>query len=407
MNIITLIKEVGITGFADIAFMALIIYSVSIWFKRTKAAFVLTGIIIIAGVYLVAREFDLFLTAAVFRGFFAVILIAAVVIFQEELRHFFEQVAIWSLNRRMKKARSVHLPPAEITTLVRTLIDLAKGKVGALIVLQGKDTIIRHLHGGVDLNGKVSEPILKSIFDPHSIGHDGAVIIERGMITRFAVTLPLTKDLKKIGLHGTRHAAALGIAELTDALCIVVSEERGVISCARHGRLQAVDTPERLSRILEQFYRDVNPPAERRVFQEFFRKNSREKIIALAMAAALWFGVVYGSRSAYKTYRVPINYSVLPSSLVVRNLEPDNVDVSLSGPRRAFYFLNKKKIRLYVKFWNLEEGTWQVKISKSDLSVPKNLVVENIEPPAVRVTLSESDTNHTIGQNGGQPTSEE
>ena len=390
----TLFKEVGIPGFLDIAFMTLIIYSVSIWFKKTKAAFVLTGILIIAGVYLLAREFNLVLTATIFRGFFAIILVAVVVIFQEELRHFFEQVAVWSLNRRTKKTKKSFLLPTEVTTLVRTVVDFSKEKIGALIVIQGKDAIIRHLHGGLDLNGKLSEPLLKSLFDPHSIGHDGAVVIERGKISRFAAKLPLTKDLKKIGYSGTRHAAALGITELTDAFCIVVSEERGTISIAHHGMLRTMDSPDMLSRELDQFYRDINPPAERKVFQEFFKKNQREKIIALLLAIALWSVVVYGSRSAYRTYTLPIEYSVLPSTLAVKNLEPQKVDVSLSGPRRAFYFLSKKDLRLYIKIWNLEEGTWQIKISKSDISIPKHLVVENMEPPAIKVTLVDSDTNH-------------
>ena len=390
----TLFKEVGIAGFLDMAFMTLIIYSVSIWFKKTKAAFVLTGIIIIAGVYLLAREFNLVLTATIFRGFFAIILVAVVVIFQEELRHFFEQVAIWSLNRRTKRTKKAFLLPAEVTTLVRTVVDLAKEKIGALIVIQGKDAIVRHIHGGVDLSGKLSEPLLKSLFDPHSIGHDGAVVIERGTIARFAAKLPLTKDLKKIGYSGTRHAAALGITELSDAFCIVVSEERGTISIAHNGMLRTMDSPDMLSRELDRFYREINPPAERKVFQEFFRKNQREKIIALVLSVALWSVVVYGSRSAYRTYTLPIEYSVLPSTLVVNNLEPQKVDVSVSGPRRAFYFLSKKDLRLYIKIWNLEEGTWQLKISKSDISIPKSLVVENIEPPAVRVTLSGSDTNN-------------
>ena len=386
-------KEVGISGFLDIAFMTLIIYSISIWFKKTKAAFVLTGILIIAGVYLLAREFNLVLTATIFRGFFAIILVAVVVIFQEELRRFFEQVAVWSLNRRTKKTRKALLLPSEVTALVRTVVDLSKEKIGALIVLQGKDAIVRHLHGGIDLNGKLSEPLLKSLFDPHSIGHDGAVVIERDTIARFAAKLPLTKDLKKIGYSGTRHAAALGITELTDAFCIVVSEERGTISIAHNGMIRTMDNPDMLSRELDRFHRDINPPAERKVLQEFFQKNQREKIVALVLSIALWSVVVYGSRSAYRTYTLPIEYSVLPSTLVVENLEPQHVDVSLSGPRRAFYFLSRNDLKLYVKIWNLKEGTWQLKISNSDISIPKHLVVENIEPPAVRVTLSEPETN--------------
>ena len=104
------------------------------------------------------------------------------------------------------------------------------------LIAEGKDPIARHVMGGIELGGKISEPILKSIFDPHSPGHDGAVIVEHDQISLFAAHLPLSKDFQQLANVGTRHSAALGLAELSDALCIAVSEERGTISVARAGR---------------------------------------------------------------------------------------------------------------------------------------------------------------------------
>ena len=256
MEFFNFLKEIGIAGFIDILFMSLVIYSVLIWFKKTKAAFVLTGIIIMAGVYLFAREFNLSLTAAVLQGFFAVILIVVVVIFQEELRHFFEKIAVWSLNRKSQKPMKLSRP--EVETLVRTLNDFAHDKTGALIVIQGKDLVMRHLDGGVELHGKLSESLLKSIFDPHSSGHDGAVVIERDQVSRFSCQLPLSKDFKTLGQTGTRHAAALGLSELTDALCLVVSEERGTIVIARNGALQTINDSETLSKVIKNFYQEIS-----------------------------------------------------------------------------------------------------------------------------------------------------
>ena len=274
MEFFNFFKEIGIAGFIDILFMSLVIYSVLIWFKKTKAAFVLTGIIIMAGVYLFAREFDLSLMASVLQGFFAVILIVVVVIFQEELRHFFEKIAVWSLNRKSQKPMQLSRP--EVETLVRTLNDFAHDKIGALIVIQGKDLVMRHLDGGVELHGNLSETLLKSIFDPHSSGHDGAVVIERDQVSRFSCQLPLSKDFKTLGQTGTRHAAALGLSELTDALCLVVSEERGTIVIARNGALQTVNDSETLSKIIKNFYQEISPPPVNKLWQEFFKKNSRE-----------------------------------------------------------------------------------------------------------------------------------
>jgi len=103
------VKDIRILEFLDVFFIAILIYSILIWFKRTRAAFVLTGIVIVSAIYLLARQLNLSLTAGALEKFFAIILIALVVIFQEELRHFFERVAVWSLDRRFiqKKVENI------------------------------------------------------------------------------------------------------------------------------------------------------------------------------------------------------------------------------------------------------------------------------------------------------------
>ncbi len=153
----------------------------------------------------------------------------------------------------------VRLSREEVEILVRTLTDLARDRIGALVAVRGNDMMVRHLEGGQECNGKLSEALLKSLFDAHSIGHDGAVVVKENRISQFSVQLPLSKNMKKLGNRGTRHAAALGLSELCDALCVVVSEERGTISVARNGELTEVSDPKQLAMILEGFYRDMNP----------------------------------------------------------------------------------------------------------------------------------------------------
>jgi hypothetical protein len=105
-NLVVWFKEIGISGFIDIAVITLVVYTTLVWMKhRKRAAAVLTGILIVAGIYLLARQFNFHLTAAVLQGFFAIIIFVLVVIFQEELRYLFEQVARWSLNRRLGRPR--------------------------------------------------------------------------------------------------------------------------------------------------------------------------------------------------------------------------------------------------------------------------------------------------------------
>ena len=216
----------------DVVFVAILLYTAIVWAQQTRAAFVVRGILILGSIYIIAKYLDLQMTAWIFQGFFAIFLIMIVVIFQEELRQLFERIAVWSLARK----RTPTLGSSTSDVLVRTVADLAKEHVGALIVIRGNDPLERHITGGIPLDGKVSAPLLKSIFDPHSPGHDGAVLVDQDNISRFAAHLPLSKDLRQLANVGTRHSAALGLAELTDALCIVVSEERGTISVATRGQ---------------------------------------------------------------------------------------------------------------------------------------------------------------------------
>ncbi len=282
----------------DILFLSLILYGVLVWFKRTRAAFVLTGIVIVGIFYVLIRQFNLILTTAIFERFFAVLLIALVVIFQEELRYFFEQIAVWSLNRRRAWRKAQPLLREEVQVIGRSLLDLSKDRIGALVVLRGKDLILRHLHGGFELNGRVSEALLKSIFDPHSLGHDGAVVVEENRVTLFAAHLPLSKNAEKLDKLGTRHAAALGLSELTDALCIVVSEQSGVVSAARDGEITPIPGSEKLYSLLDDFYTETSPRRGEKLWHEFLHKNWREKALSLAVAFFLWLALV-GSRGLF------------------------------------------------------------------------------------------------------------
>jgi uncharacterized protein (TIGR00159 family) len=287
------VKPVTPADVLDMAIVGLLIYALLVWFKRTKTAFVVLGLMILGAVYVLARMTGMFMTIWIFQGFFAIFIIAVVVIFQEELRSIFERIAVWSIARGGRR----QAPPQEPDILVRALSDLARDKVGALIVMRGRDPLDRHLEGGWDLQGELSEALMESIFDSHSLGHDGAMIIEDGRVTRFGVHLPLSKDFSKITHMGLRHTAAPGLSERTDSISLVVSEERGTISVARRGELIQIDNLQHLHGLLEAFLREIAPRPARRNVLNFLRHNTREKAVAAALSVLLWLFFV-GLRTA-------------------------------------------------------------------------------------------------------------
>ncbi|MCU0580760.1 MAG: diadenylate cyclase [Desulfobacterota bacterium] len=178
---LSLLTEVGLSGLLDIGIVTLAIYIFLVAIKRTRrSTLILTGILIVGLVYLAARKLNLLLTVALLQGFFAVFLVALIVIFQEDIRYFFERVASLWLERGLPlyRRKTARLSRREVEILTRSLSDLARAKIGALVVIRGKDPIARHLEGGEEVQGLLSEVLLKSIFDPHSLGHDGAVVID-------------------------------------------------------------------------------------------------------------------------------------------------------------------------------------------------------------------------------------
>lgn len=279
------LKPVNVADLLDMVLVAVLIYGLLVWFKRAKTAFVAMGLLVFIGVYTFARVTNMYMTVWIFQGFFAIFIIAIVIIFQEELRSIFERIAVWSLAGKMHV-----LTPAleQVEILMRSLADLAHDKIGALIVVRGIDPLDRHVEGGWDLHGELSEALIKSIFDSHSLGHDGALVIEAGRVTRFGCHLPLSKEFGKITNLGTRHTAALGLSERTDALTLAVSEERGTISLARRGELHVISNLEDMQKALEAFFLEIAPKPVETTLYHFWKHNTREKALALVLSILIW-----------------------------------------------------------------------------------------------------------------------
>jgi hypothetical protein len=311
-------------------------------------------------------------------------LIIIVVIFQEELRQIFERIAVWSLHPSPPPA----LHSEAVNILVRTLADLARDKIGALIVLKGNDPVDRHVMGGIELNGKISEPLLKSILDPHSPGHDGAVVVDQDQVVRFAAHLPLSKNFQQLPHVGTRHGAGLGLAELTDALCIVVSEERGTISVARDGSLREVENFQELGAAIHGFLTDKYPTKERKALSiELFRRNWVAKTAALSLAVAFWYVFVPGSKIIEVRYQVPVQLANLPSQFQLESIQPSEVTILLTGQRRDLYLFDPGKLRITVDASMAEFGRRTFTLSEQNVRYPKDLTIKELAPSVIRISV--------------------
>ena len=371
-----------ITDTLDLILVALILWAGIVWLRHTRARLALIGVAIVALVYLTARRLELELTAWILQGFFAVLVLILIVVFQDDLRRLFERVAVWGLRR---KAPSTSLDVVD--SLARAVARLAEQRAGALIVFPGREPLERHLDGGIALDARVSEPLVLSLFDTHSPGHDGALVVEGDRISRFAVHLPLSSDRDGVGAGGTRHAAALGLAERTDALCIAVSEERGTVSIARAGGLRTLAGPEALTRAIREFLGDS--PVERPV-SPFWQRLARrwpDAALAAGIACALWILLGPGSTVVEMRRSAPVVVENLPEGYALRGVEPNRVQVTISGRRRDLYFSDPAELRLPIDALLVQLGRRTFEVAPSQVQHPNGLRVLEVDPARVRLSV--------------------
>jgi uncharacterized protein (TIGR00159 family) len=387
-SVLSMIKSIRIQDILDVTIIALMIFAVLTWFKTRASRFVLIGITLLGGVYLAARFFQLYLTTIVLQGFFAILLFVLVVIFQEDLRGFFERLAL--LGNIGKKFEPLSGLKGTAELIAQTAATLAKKRIGALIVVQGTDHLERHINGGTNLDGVVSESLLESLFDPHSIGHDGAVIIDGNRVTKFGCHLPLSTNTSKYGNIGLRHTAALGLSERSDAMCVVVSEERGTISLAYQENLTTIPNAASLHEALEQFYIRNTPGEKSHPALNWLKENTGGKIIAVAMACLLWVAFGYQKEIVRRDFVIPIEYKNVPKNWQIDEPQVTEAKVILQGPEQAFRLLDERSLKLSLDLSADIEKKREFTLKKDMVNAPSNLSVADIIPARIHVYASKS-----------------
>jgi diadenylate cyclase len=231
----------------EILVVGFLFYRLLILLQRTRAMQMLLGAFLLVGVYFAARLLDFSLIRYLLENLFQYGAIAALVVFQPELR---SGLARLGRNRFVRYLRALE-ESHEADELVQAVTDLSRLKRGAIIAIQGEVGLDEYADTGSPVDAPVSAEILKTIFTPYTPLHDGAVIINGGRIVTAGAILPLTQSPVSDKSLGTRHRAALGLSEETDAVVVVVSEETSRISVARGGRLEVGIDEARLREILQ------------------------------------------------------------------------------------------------------------------------------------------------------------
>lgn len=361
----------------DIAFIGAFISIASVWLRRRTARAVLFALVPLLVTYTAARELRMYLTSTLFEYGLIALFVSIVVIFQEDFRRAFESMASW----RPWGRRRVIQPAKFADVLVESMTKLAETKTGALIVLQGQESIEPHVRSGIPLHGTLSVPLLLSIFDPHSPGHDGGVTIADGRIVLFGAHLPLSRDAHATGRLGTRHAAALGLVEKCDALVLVVSEERGTTSLAQNGKLRVSSIEDIREAIVSHFRRLGSNAPHRRLWEiPWFRL-----VGSYSLAMVLWLVFARPVNLVARTIDVSIVSRGLPKGWEASHPEPKHASVTIVGPELPVMQIEPSYLALAVDLSRVTEGKTRFALRENDLQLPPHIRVKRIEPPDVFV----------------------
>ena len=345
---------------------------------------IVTGIFLAMVIFVAANVLDLKGINWIYSNLSQVAAIALIVIFQPELRKIFERAA--SLGGR----KLGNTGPALAALFGDAAFVLAKKRRGAIIVLPGKEPVKRWLTGGFDLYAEPSLPLILSIFDPNSPGHDGALVFRNGKLAYFSVRLPISKTGRLSEEFGTRHHAAMGLSEVTDALVIVVSEERGTVKTFLNGLVKKINDQGELA---EQIRSHWQTAASSGIELNNYRKQRNlipELIISLVLALVFYSTVIIGKMQIReKAVTVPVEYIAAPDNLALTGDNPTEIKLQLAGPKADLDKINPSNLSVKIDLSQAKAGGQVFVVSKEDIALPRGIKLVNATPSSIALSLEE------------------
>ncbi|MBU5615138.1 diadenylate cyclase CdaA [Geomonas azotofigens] len=367
---------------ADILIMTFLLYQLYSWFKNSKALQVVLGLLFLGVIYFVTKSLGLFMTSWILQELGTVLLVLLIVVFQSEIRQALYRLSL--LRNLFEHQESV--VRLDLLEFSSTVFSLASQRIGALVVFQREELLDDLILHGVPMDSLVSGSLVTSIFIPGSPLHDGAVLVKDGRVALASCHLPLSVSADVPQHLGTRHRAALGLSERSDAVIVVVSEERGEVSLSLQGELEVMASQaqlhERLTSLLQPLSRE-----EQRVgiFKRLF-SNFWPKVAIFCVVVVSWLLITY-RQGEILTVTAPVTFHNLPDNLTLTRSFPDEVDLQLKSFSNLVASPKNLDIVVDLDLSKAKEGNNNIQISKDLIRLPPGVVVVNLDRSLVRVTV--------------------
>jgi len=364
----------------DLLALSAAIYLALSWARRARALRIVLLLLALHAGSLLARQFEVIITSWVLEGAAIIALVVLVLAFQAEVRY-----AVMRLERGLWPGQRP-LPSQASVVIAETAFTLAASRIGSLMVVVRKDRIAELLIDGVLLGANMSGELLQAIFQKDSALHDGAVVVEGLSITRAGVYLPLTNRRDLPSWFGTRHRAAIGLAERCDASVVLTSEERGEVMLVEGRSLQHLMTSTELADALEGGQGRFEQGLENRIRRLLF-SNLRYKLAALGLAGTIWAMSFLLVGTAVRTLSMPVEFSNVPNGLEISGYSTDHLDVQLRGNTWVMDSISSNRPLVHVDLAGAKPGTELIRVGSRDISLPPGLTVASVTPPRIVVSL--------------------
>lgn len=367
---------------ADYLIVAMAFYALLRWARSARAMRIAMSIVALHALALLARRLGLVVASWMLDAAAVLAILVLLLVFQPELRRAFMRMdtalRLWPRRPVMGHTSS--------EAIANAAFGLARTGLGALIVITRKDSIGELLEEGVAIGAVVSAELLEAIFQKVSPLHDGAAIIEGDRLVKANVVLPLTQRRDVPTFYGTRHRAALGLAERCDALVIAVSEERAEVTLVDGRRIQTVANPESLATVLQGLSSPVEVNLKSRL-RGLVSTNLGLKVAALSLAGLIWAMSFLASGTTIRTVSVPIEFSNVPSGMEVTSQSADTLEVQVRGSPWIIDSVSLGRLIGRFDLGNFAPGWHSLHFQPKSLDLPPGIVVDQVTPENIRVQV--------------------
>jgi len=363
----------------DILLNSYILFRLYVLFRGTNVIRMIMAIAMLWMLERLAVNMGLIVTSWAMQGIIAAAALIIIIVFRNEIASV--------LQTRNFKSFFWGIPQRQIQTpvdiIVESVYELARRKLGALIVLPLKKGVETVVQSGVPWKGKLSREMLLSIFWHGTPVHDGATIIQGDQIVEVAAILPLSKRTDLPSHFGTRHRAAVGLTELSDAIVIVVSEERGQVTVFKDDAIFDINTNIELEKVLRTH-------AGEATVTKGLKRQSMElgiaAMICLAGITGIWFSFARGLE-ALVTLEVPVEFMNRDPKMEIFSASASSVSLQLSGSGRLIKSVRPDQVKVKLNLANAVAGNNQIPVARESIVLPPGIQLKQVDPQKLEVNL--------------------